>query len=47
MRTSIHLMTVIGDHAGKANCVFRQRVPVSTWEFQHPILRVCRAPPKD
>ncbi len=43
----LHLMTVIGDHSGKANCVFRRRVPVSTWEFQHPILRVCRAPPKD
>ena len=42
-----HLMTVIGDHAGKPNCVFRRRVTVSTWDFQHPILRVCRAPPKD
>ena len=42
-----HPMTVIGEHSGKANCVFRQRVTVTTWEFEHPILRVCRKPPND
>lgn len=42
-----HPMTVIGEHSGKANCVFRKRVVISTWEFQHPILRVCRTPPRD
>lgn len=42
-----HPMTVIGEHSGKANCVFRKRVTVSDWEIQHPILRVCRTPPKD
>ena len=42
-----HEMTVYADHAGKANCVFRKRVVVSNWEFNHPILRVCRKPPKD
>ena len=43
----LHLMTVIGNHAGKTNCVFRRRVTITTWDFQHPILRVCRARPKD
>jgi hypothetical protein len=42
-----HLMTVIGPHPGKENCVFRRRVGVSDWEFRHPILRVCRTPPND
>ena len=42
-----HLMTAIGDHDGKENCVFRKRVTVTTWEFEHPILRVCRTPPKN
>jgi hypothetical protein len=40
-------MTVYADHAGKQNCVFRKRVTISTWDFQHPYLRVCRTPPKD
>jgi hypothetical protein len=43
----LHEMTVYADHAGKANCVFRKRVVVSTWDFQHPYLRVCRKPQKD
>lgn len=43
----MHLMTVIGDHAGKTNCVFRRRVTITTWDFNHPILRVCRARAKD
>lgn len=42
-----HPMTVIGEHEGKANCVFRRRVTITTWEFQHPILRICRTPPDD
>ncbi|WP_374545922.1 hypothetical protein [Rhodoblastus sp.] len=42
-----HLMTVIGPHSGKDNCVFRRRVTVSDWEFRHPFLRVCRTPPND
>jgi hypothetical protein len=37
-----HLMTVYADHAGKANCVFRQRLVQSDWDFRHPYLRVCR-----
>lgn len=41
-----HLMTVIGPHAGKENCVFRRRVTVSSWEYQHPFIRVCRTPPR-
>lgn len=40
-------MTVIGPHDGKTNCVFRQRVVTTTWDFQHPILRICRQPPND
>lgn len=44
---SYHLMTIYADHAGKENCVFRRRVVVSTWDFNHPIVRVCRKPPKD
>lgn len=43
----LHLMTLYGDHSGKANCVFRRRVAISTWEYQHPIVRVCRKPPGD
>ena len=43
----LHEMTVYADHAGKQNCVFRKRVTISTWDFQHPDLRVCRTPPKD
>ncbi|MGO9429617.1 hypothetical protein [Rhodoblastus sp.] len=42
-----HLMTLYADHAGKQNCVFRRRVVVSTWDFQHPYLRVCRRPQTD
>ncbi|MGO8740254.1 hypothetical protein [Rhodoblastus sp.] len=42
-----HPMTVIGPHAGKENCVFRRRVQISDWDYRHPILRVCRTPPKD
>jgi hypothetical protein len=42
-----HLMTLFGDHAGKANCVFRRRVVISSWDFQHPHVRVCRTPPGD
>jgi hypothetical protein len=43
-----HLMTAIGNHdGGKQNCVFRRRVVNSTWEFEHPILRICRKPPGD
>lgn len=40
-----HLMTLYGDHAGKANCVYRRRVVVSDWDFRHPHVRVCRVPP--
>lgn len=40
-------MTVYGDHAGRANCVFRTRVMNSSWDFQHPHIRVCRVPPRD
>jgi hypothetical protein len=43
----VHEMTVYADHAGKQNCVFRKRVTISTWDFQHPYLRVCRKPQKD
>jgi hypothetical protein len=43
----LHLMTVLANHAGKTNCVFRKRVQISDWDFYHPILRVCRTPPKD
>jgi hypothetical protein len=42
-----HSMTVIGPHSGTENCVFRRRVQITSWDYQHPILRVCRAPPKD
>jgi hypothetical protein len=42
-----HEMTVYADHAGKENCVFRRRVVVTTWDFNHPYLRVCRRPQKD
>ena len=42
-----HPMTVIGPHSGKENCVFRRRVQITSWDYQHPILRVCRKPPKD
>jgi hypothetical protein len=42
-----HEMTVYADHAGKQNCVFRKRVTVTTWDFEHPYLRVCRKPQKD
>jgi hypothetical protein len=42
-----HPMTVIGPHAGNENCVFRRRVQISDWDYRHPFLRVCRAPPKD
>jgi hypothetical protein len=42
-----HPMTVFGDHSGKENCVFRRRVQITSWDFQHPILRICRTPPKD
>ena len=38
----VHDMTVYANHSGKANCVFRKRVAVSTWDFNHPYLRVCR-----
>ncbi len=40
-------MTVIGPHAGNENCVFRRRVQISSWDYQHPILRICRKPPGD
>lgn len=43
----LHLMTLYGDHAGKANCVFRRRVVISSWDYQHPHVRVCRRPPGD
>jgi hypothetical protein len=43
----VHRMTVFANHAGNANCVFRKRVQISDWDFYHPVLRVCRAPPKD
>ncbi len=42
-----HPMTVIGLHAGKENCVFRRRVQITSWDYRHPFLRVCRTPPKD
>ncbi|MCI4677466.1 hypothetical protein K9U39_18375 [Rhodoblastus acidophilus] len=42
-----HPMTVIGPHSGAENCVFRRRVQISNWDYNHPILRVCRAAPKD
>jgi hypothetical protein len=42
----LHLMTVIGPHSGKENCVFRRRVTVSSWESRHPFIRVCRTPPR-
>jgi hypothetical protein len=38
----VHEMTVYADHAGKERCVFRKRVINSSWESQHPYLRVCR-----
>jgi hypothetical protein len=37
-----HEMTLYADHAGKENCVFRKRVVISSWDFEHPYLRVCR-----
>ncbi len=36
------LMTVYAEHSGKERCVFRARVVVSNWDFNHPYLRVCR-----
>jgi hypothetical protein len=36
------LMTVYAEHSGRARCVFRARVVVSNWDFNHPYLRVCR-----
>ncbi|HUO54940.1 MAG TPA: hypothetical protein VMU18_09375 [Rhodoblastus sp.] len=42
-----HPMTVIGEHSGKANCVFRQRVQITAFDYYHPIVRVCRTPPHD
>ena len=36
------LMTVYDEHSGKPRCVFRQRVMITNWDFQHPYLRVCR-----
>ena len=43
----VHEMTVYADHAGKENCVFRKRVIITSWDFQHAYLRVCRKPPID
>jgi hypothetical protein len=40
----LHEMTIYADHAGKENCVFRERVAVTNWEFSHPYVRVCRVP---
>ncbi len=40
----MHLMTLYGAHSGRENCVFRRRVAVTTWDFNHPYLRVCRHP---
>jgi hypothetical protein len=36
------LMTVYAEHSGKPRCVFRKRVVISNWDFQHAYLRVCR-----
>ncbi len=38
----IYDMTVYADHTGRARCVFRKRVVVDSWEFDHPLIRVCR-----
>jgi hypothetical protein len=43
----VHLMTLYGEHSGKANCVFRKLVVNTAWEFEHPFVRVCRRPQKD
>ncbi|MCW2274319.1 hypothetical protein GJ654_09495 [Rhodoblastus acidophilus] len=37
-------MKVYAPHAGKTNCVFRQRVVFDDWDFRHPYVQVCRKP---
>ncbi len=35
-------LTVYAPHAGVSRCVWRERVLITDWQFEHPYLRVCR-----